>query len=290
MGIGYFAAKTGMMPRETRKKLSDMFINIILPCNIVVSFMVEFNTDTLKKSGQILVIALAAQTLFLVLSKILYRFIEPRKSAIVQYGTICSNAGFMGNPIAYGIFGQEGLLYASISLIPLRFFMWSAGLSLFTKPNRRTVIKLLATHPCIIAVWLGFALMISQVNLPGFIVNTLTACSNCTTAVSMIVIGAILADVDLRGGPSVFFDKVLLYFSFIRLIAIPGLLWLVMTFLALPGILTGVTVLLAAMPAGSTTAMLAEKYGGDADFASRCVFLSTLLSMLTLPLWGLVLL
>ena len=104
---------------------------------------------------------------------------------------ICSNAGFMGNPVVEGIYGSQGLLYASVYLIPLRIFMWSAGLSCFTVASPKDIVKKLVHHPCIIAVVIGMALMPFPEFVPGFLLQTMQSCSKCVLPVSMIVIGSI---------------------------------------------------------------------------------------------------
>jgi predicted permease len=286
MGAGFAAAKLKLIGSATRKQLSDILIYIILPCNIVVSFLIKYNRDILMRCAAVLIIGFAAQALYYLLSRVLYNAIAPRQRAVLQYGTLISNSGFLGLPVANYIFGAEGLLYASIALIPMRFFMWSAGLALFTETSGKKTIKILATHPCIIAVFVGFALMLSGIPLPPFLNNSLRALSNCTSAVSMMVIGAILADIPLRSG---IMDRNLIYFSCVRLALIPGLVLLALKLCHIVGLTLGVTVLLASMPAASTTAILAEKYNADSELASRCVFVSTLLSMLTMPVWGYIL-
>ena len=99
-----------------------------------------------------LLIALGIQLACWGLGKLLYRFAPEPRRKVLQYATLCSSAGFMGNPIVEGIYGAQGLLYASVYLIPLRFFMWSAGLSCFTHTTARETLKKLALHLCIIAV------------------------------------------------------------------------------------------------------------------------------------------
>lgn len=283
--IGIYVRKKEIVTVSSRKSLTDLVITIILPCNIINSFQVGLSKEILMKSAAILLIAFGAQFLYYFLSKVLYKRIPQEKSVVLQYATICSNAGFMGNPIVQAVYGSEGFLYASIALIPLRIFMWSSGLSLFTKTNHKTVIKNLVFHPCIIAVYIGFILMFSEITLPDFLNNSIKNVGNCNTALSMIVIGTILADINIK----TVINKYLLYYSTLRLILIPLLVLIILNFLHVEPLLTGVTVLLAAMPAGSTTAMLAEKYGADSEFASKCVFLSTLLSILTLPFIGMIL-
>ena len=110
--------------------------------------------------------------------------------------------------------------------------------------------------------------------------------SNCNTAMSMLVIGTILADVK----PKEMLDKSVFLFSGLRLILIPLLTYIGCLLCHVEGLATGVSVLLAAMPAASTTAILAAKYDGDAVYASKCVVTTTVLSLLTTPIWSMILL
>lgn len=285
VAIGYGLSKKGMMNVTTRKQMTDLVIYVVLPCNIVQSFQIEMSHELLISAGIVLVLGFAAQGLYAVLNLFLYRRFDPKRQINLKYGTICSNAGFMGLPLSLAIFGSTGLMYASVALLPIRLFMWSAGLSLYTTTTRKQVLKTLATHPCIIAVFVGFALMFSGVQLPLFLDETIDSLGRCCTALSMVVIGSILSDVDLR----TVFEPADLYYAFIRLLAIPAVLYAVLRLLQVDSLVTGIIVILAAMPAGSTTAMLAQKYDQDPEFASKMVFISTLLSLVTLPMWALLL-
>ena len=177
--------------------------------------------------------------------------------------------------------GSEGLLYASVALIPIRLFMWSAGLALFTATDRKSVVKKLITHPCMVAVYIGLIPMLTGLRFPAFLDDALRYTGSCTTAVSMMVIGCILAETDVR---KIAGKGWILYYSVLRLLVIPLLLYGILKVCGVEGLLIDVSVLMAAMPAGSTTAMLAASYDGDAPFASGMIFVSTLLSMVTLPL------
>ena len=285
VAIGYLLSKLGMLVLVTRKQLTDLVIYVILPCNIVESFQVDLTHDLLISAGIVLVLGFAAQGLYALLNLFLYRRFDARRQINLKYGTICSNAGFMGLPLSLSIFGPTGLMYASVALLPIRLFMWSAGLSLYTSTTKKQVLKTLATHPCIIAVFVGFALMLSGLQLPAFLNDTIDSLGNCCTALSMVVIGAILSDVD----PRTVLEPAVLYYVVIRLIAIPAVLFGVLWLLKVDALVTGIIVILSAMPAGSTTAMLAQKYDQDPEFASKMVFISTLLSLVTLPMWALIL-
>lgn len=281
IALGYLAAKKKMIQKNVRGALTDLFIYFILPCNIFHAFDTELEKDFFVKGLLIIVAMLLNQALCLLLSKILYCKKTLEKKKVFQYGTLCSNCGFMGNPIIQGVYGMEGLLYGSIALIPMRIFMWSFGLAVFTKTDRKHLLKQLLTHPCIIAVVLGIIRMLTGIALPVFIDKTIVSLSNCVTALSMIVIGSILAEVDMK----TIFERDVFFYSFIRLILIPAVTLAVMKLLHMDPILTGVIVLLAGMPAASLTAILAEKYGGDSILASKCVFVSTVISIFTLPVF-----
>lgn len=204
---------------------------------------------------------------------------------VLQYGTICSNAGFLGNPLTEGIYGSMGLLYASIYLIAQRIIMWSAGVSFFTEsPDKKTLVKKVVTHPCIVACMIGIIVMGLQITLPDFLFDTINNIGKCTTAITMILIGAILSEADLK----TMVTKTTAAFSLLRLIIIPLMVFAGCLLTRMPMLVTGVSVVLAAMPAGTTTAILAVKYNGDEELATKCVVLTTLLSMIMVPIWCLV--
>ncbi len=287
IAAGVILKKKSIIGEEGQKNLTDLVIYLILPCNIIRSFMVEFSYSILYTFASVFIISILLQIVCYILGHVLYNKFDTPQKKCLQYATICSNAGFLGNPVAEGVFGTIGLTLASIYLIPQRIVMWSGGISVFTEtPNKKTLVKKVLTHPCIIACMIGLILMLTQLPLPGFLVSSIQTLSNCNTALSMMVIGLILADVDFKK----MLDLKIYYYSFIRLIIIPLLVYIPCKFLSLDALVTGVCVLLAAMPAGATTSILAAKYNGDAQFATTCVISSTLISLITIPIWSMILL
>lgn len=287
MLVGLLFRKKNIISEEGKKNLTDLVIYLILPCNIVKSFLIEFDGSTLKNFGLILIISVLIQIFCAILARLLYRRTTEGHRPVLKYATVASNSGFLGNPVAEGVFGSMGLALASIYLIPQRIVMWSAGVSYFTGgADRKTVIRRVVTHPCIIAVFLGLGFMLAQVSLPPFLDASLRDVGNCNTAMSMLVIGTILADVRFRD----MFDMSLFLFSGLRLVLIPLAVYAGCLLCRVDGLVTGVSVLLAAMPAASTTAILAAKYEGDAVYASKCVVLTTVLSLIATPIWSMILL
>lgn len=283
---GFLVKKIGLVGKEGQKNITDLVIYLILPCNIVKSFLTESSIETLYSFAGILLISILIQAGCVLLGKVLYRNTEEGKKKCLRYGTICSNAGFLGNPLAEGVFGSLGLTLASIYLIPQRIMMWSSGLAVFSgNTDKKAVLKKVLTHPCILACGVGLVLMITPLKLPEFLLKSIQTLSNCNTAMSMMVVGMILAGV--KGDKLL--DKDILLYTLVRLIAIPALVYLPCRLFGVSSAVTGVSVLLAAMPAGATTSILASKYGCDDVFATKMVVFSTLASLITTPVWSMIL-
>ena len=281
MVIGVIAFRKGIVTDAGRKSMSSLLINIILPCNILNSFLnkIEVNSELLTNCIMAVVISLAIQLAATYGSKLLFRSFPKEQSSVMSYGMIVSNSSFIGIPVVEYLYGALSVMYTSVFQIPIRVTMWTAGLTLFTSVNKKDAFKAVITHPCVIAVFTGFLLMLIPVEYPVFITGVISAVSKCTTAVSMIIIGSILAEIDYRQ----VLDKGALYFSFIRLVASPLLVMLVLRMLNVPDIIMKLSVILTTMPAGNTTAILAEQYGADSKFAARIILVSTLMSVITIP-------
>ena len=279
--VGYILRKLNIISTQGRKCLTDLVIDVILPANIICSFMIELNDEIVRSCVTIFVASVIIQVFCYFFGNFAFKWVGKERLAVYKYGTICSNAGFLGNPLVEGIYGSLGLMYASIYLIPQRVCMWSAGVSCFTQAKGKDIVKKVLTHPCIIAVFIGIFLMATQIQLPDVVTGTLKSLSGCTTSMSMIVIGGILAEIDIK---TVVNLRVSIY-TFIRLAVIPAIVLAGCMAVRLSPLVIKVATVLAGMPAGSTTAILASKYDGDEKEAVKMVFFSTLLSMITIPVW-----
>ena len=271
--VGVIIKKAKIISPAGQKNINDLVIYVVLPCNIIKSFMIDCDGDIFRQFGLVFIISIGIQVVSVILGKL-------------QYGLICSNAGFLGNPVAEGVFGSIGLAMASIFLIPMRVMMWSSGIAIYTQSTDwKATCKKVVTHPCILGCFMGLILMVSQIRLPAFMTSTITAIGNCNTGLSMMVIGMILADANIF----TIFNKEILAYSLIRLILMPVTLFAICKALSVPALVTGVCVILTAMPAGATTSILASKYHADELFATKLVVASTVLSMITIPVWSLIL-
>lgn len=284
MLIGAFLKKKGIIDENGKRCLSDLCINIIIPCNIFKSCLIEFNMGIFRSCSLLLLAAILMQAVCLILNRFIFNRYPLQRKKVLQYCTIVPMSGFLGNPIAEGLYDALGILYTSIYLIPMRVVMWSVGTTYFVADaaiDRRKVLKNILTHPCLVAVYLGLFCMVTQIPLPEIVTETARYIGSCNSAVSMFIIGTILADVKL----SSIVNRDTVLFSGFRLIILPAIAFVIGIILKLDTVSLGISVLMSGMPAGATAAIFAARYESDAPFATRCVVMSTLLSMITLPLW-----
>lgn len=283
---GIVIKKIGIVGKTGQRNLTDLIVDFILPCSIIKSFMIEFTWKTLYQFGTVLLISMLIQVGCEILGKLLYGRKPAKQRNNLRYALICSNAGFFGNAIAEGIYGNAGLALASIYLIPQRIMMWSSGLTIYSgETDRKAVLKRVLAHPCIISCEIGIAFMLAQVQLPTFLNKALISFTGCLTPLSMMVIGMILADMKIKE----LVDREIILFAMIRLMFVPSLVWIPCVILRADRLVTGVSVLLAAMPAGAMTSIMAAKYNSDERFATKLIVFSTLCSVVTTMMWSIVL-
>ena len=280
---GYCICRMRILQPGDRTVLTKLVINLLLPCSIVSSFSLTMTADVVSRFLLIFAASLAIQAMQYFLANVLYRKVRPEAKPVMQYATICSNAGFLGNAVCEGVYGTEGLMYGQIYLIPQRIVMWTAGVSCFADKGGsiKDTIRTLVTHPCIIAVFIGIVKMALGIDFPSPVTSVLSALGKCSTPLIMIFLGMVLAET----GFAKMITKDTLFFSAVRLVLIPLITLAAVCVLHLDSMIGSICVLLVAMPAGTTTAILAEQYNRDVEFAANVVILTTILSIGLLPVW-----
>ena len=284
MLIGVFTAKVRIVDERSRSSISSLVLDVFMPFTIIASF---FDTDRsqLPSMGLMLLISLGNMLLCFVLSRLLYRRAGVEQRKVLLYATIVSNAVMLGTPVVESIYGLEGLPYVAAYMLPLRIAIWTVGLAVFT--GKGGSLKTVILHPCLVATYLGIIVMATGFTPPALLSRLCFSLGACTTPLSMIVACNILAQVD----PRKILTKMSIYFTFIRLILIPfmimGFFLVSRVFLRPDPMVSAITVILASMPAGVTTSIMADRFGGDKELASMIIFVSTVLSMITAPLLAL---
>ena len=279
LAVGMYCVKVGLIDRDSKEKLVDIILRITLPYMIFNSFNKPLTPEVMKQTALILVVAVSISILSFLLGKVIYNKYPQKKKSILQYCTLVNNSGFLGMPMVSAVYGSEGLFAASIFIIPNRIFMWTAGLAMFTTADFRTKCKNILLNPCIVTVFLGIARRITGFPVPEFLDTAIANTDAVTTPLSMMVIGTMLIGVPWKKllEPSIF------RLAFVRLIALPLVALYILNLIDAQPLLAGVSLILTGMPAGSTSALLAAKYGADEDYASRCIVTTTIMSLATIP-------
>ena len=277
MLVGLITVKIRLVDEKTRSSLSDLILNVFLPCNILSSF---FGADrsAFLSLGIILMISTGTLALCFVLSKyVLYPKVGSEQRKILLYATIVSNASFLGNPVIESIYGLGALIYSAVYLVPLRVALWTVGIAIFT--GGKGSMKKLIFHPCLVATYLGFLVMITGFTPPVLVSRLVFSLGNCTTPISMMVVGSVLGLVE----PRQLFTRLTFYYTVIRLVMIPLMVMGILMIFRPAPIITGVSIILSGTPAPVTTSILADKYESDRELASKVIFASTLFSIVTIP-------
>lgn len=286
--IGLLLGKKKWITKQTASQLNFLVMNLILPCSIFHAFQTKITPGIIRSCLSIFVIAILIQCAFILIGRLLWKNHQPEKERInLDFCTASNNAGTLGMVIGEAAFGNEGILYTSIYAIPLRICMWAYGIGLYARnksDSLTTLLKKIFTNPCIIAILLGIPAMMLQSAghpLPDVLTRIITSIGQCTTVLVMLTIGIILSELSVK---ELACRTVVLY-CILRLILFPAAVCLLLYVLPVAPITLQICVLETAMPAPVTAAMLAQKYKTDEQFAGKLVFLSTMLSMVTLPAW-----
>ena len=280
---GVLMRRIGILKAETRGAFVSLFTNITLPCMVLASFDQIFTPDQLRDAGGMLLISTAVLILSGVIAFMLFRKRPDAERRVLYFATLFSNSGNAGMPVASLVYGPTGVFYASVYLIPARLAMYTLGVALYAgKPKDQRfaagLLDLIKT-PTVAVIPLGLLLMLSGHTLPAVLGDAVRNIGDMTAPLAMMLIGASLAD----GKPRELLDRSALTISAVRLFLMPGLCWALLSLAGVQSLPASVAVTLAAMPVAANTAILAEQYGADSRFASRCVFLSTVLSLVTVP-------
>lgn len=277
MGIGYFIRYVKLIPKGGGKELSIVLINIALPFVIFEAIYSSGNSG-LKILNQSFVWG----TIALVISMAVAFLCFGKRKPIQNFGVSFSNAGFMGLPLVEATMGAEGVIYVTGVVVLLNILQWTYGLITLTQSFESIKLKKLLANPVIMLSITAYLLIIFDISLPKTVVSTLNLCKGINTPLAMIIIGISLADTNIVEC----FTKVENYIAaLVRLIIIP--LVTIGVFKCLPYSNKDMIVailIVACAPIGSNVAVAAQMYNKDFAKAVQIVCLSTLLSIVTIPI------
>ncbi len=287
--VGYFLYKGKMMSDETTRQLSSIVLTVVNPVIIFNSYMIDFNIELLAGLGISLLLSLAAHIVLIIAANISVRKGRPNYE-IDRFAMIYCNCGFMGIPLINATFGSEGVFYLTSFITMFNLFMWTHGTLLMSgqksqnfKETAKAFGKVLLS-PAIIAILIGMVFFFTGLRLPSVIQTPLEYLGSTNTPLAMLVSGATIAKAGLLRG---FKCGRNYYIQLMKLLIVPAVLTLAFVPLAklgVPMMLINTVLIAAAAPTASATIMFSYRHNKDEDYASGHFALSTIASMLTMPL------
>lgn len=277
MAIGVALMKKRILSEQGCKDLGAVLLNMVIPCVILKSYMIDFSYEKLRELG----VSASLSLLSLALSMAISCLFFGKRRSIQNFASAFGNAGFIGIPLTQAVFGEEAVFYVAAYVAFLNLFQWTYGLYIMTGDKEMIHIAAILKNPVFISIGLGVIMFLLPVSIPAILVKTVGYIADMNTPVAMIILGSYLVKTDFR---SIFLSKDIYVCVLLRLLIIP--LATLGLFRALPvdNIVIIMVVLIAASTSvGGNIAIFAQQYGKDYILSVRTVCLSTLLSIVTIP-------
>jgi len=289
--VGFILQKFNILGENAPKSFTSLILKVTLPAMIIVSMSgMQFSPELLLKSGKILLISFSSYFILILLSypfaKLL--FVSQEDAGIYRFSIIFSNVGFIGYPVTEAVFGKNAIFYTAILNLPFNLLAFTVGIIILLQGRKEHKIGVDIKHflnPVVVSILIGFGLFLFNIKLPDVIQGSLDMLGGVTSPISMIVIGMLLARGDWG---KVFLNFRLYMLSFFRLIVVPFATFFALRLFSNDIYLTAVPAMISAMPAAANTVLLAEEYNANAELASQAVFLTTLLSVATIPIFAII--
>ena len=279
--VGFVCAKTKLITDEGRKQMSSLVLSVVTPALIFMSYQKEFSEELVEGLLWAFLLSALTYVITIPLSYILIRKKKNEDFAVERFSLIFTNCAFMGIPLVEALFGSDGVLYVTAYITIFNILLWTFGVMLIkNEMNFKSLGKAL-TSPTVIAIALGLVCYFAQIKIPDILGRALTFAANMNTPLPMIIAGATMAQTDLL--KAVKKPKTLLI-SFYRLILLPLICAFILKLLNAPDMVYTITVIASACPVATTLIMFAIQHNKNDKYASELFSITTLLSVITLPL------
>ena len=282
--LGFVLFKCHIFDEYTNKKISALIVNVASPMLIISSIA---GVEGSNKSIVFLMIGAGILMYigFIILGKIINRIfpIPKRDWPIYECMVVFANTGFMGYPVLLDVFGQEAVFYASLIHMAFNFFVYTYAIMCLTKGDDsefKLNFKQLLT-PGIILIFVGIFIYLFDIQLPSVLMDTINSVGSLTAPLSMMMIGSSLAVYPIKDS---FTDWRSYVFAFVRLMIVPFVTMIMCRLLHIDAYYANITIITNAMPVGSMVLMLATQYNANVKIVTRNIVVSTLLSVITIPI------
>lgn len=278
MAIGFALYKFKVIDRVGASQMASIVIYVAYPCITLKTLMVDFDFDKIVDAA----FCTGITVLVLGVTALIAKVVFGKRDGVARYAVIFSNSGFIGVPIIMGVLGPEYIFYMSITSAVMTAIIWTYGVWLVSGDRSQVSLRKCVANPNMVMIAVGFICFVCSIHPPALMASVLDDLGALNTGLVMIVLGAYLAQSDLR---AIATSKKAYLVSFLRLIVTPAITIAILALFSSVDLNVRLTVLIAmASPVASFAAILSEKYGGNYKFGIGLVALSTLLSLASMPL------
>lgn len=277
MMIGFILAKMGLLTEHGSNDIANILLYIVIPCVIIRSYMTDFSTEKLKGLLLSSLLAIVAFVIAIAVSYLVYGMKKP----IENFGTAFCNAGFIGIPLITAVFGNDAAFYVASFASILNLLQWTYGIVVITGRSDMINMKKVFLNPVTISMGIGLCLFFTGIRLPKIIDSSISSLASMNTPAAMIVLGYYLSCVRLK---ELFGDKKIYVSVLLRLVIIPLVTLALLALIPFGrGKIGMITLIAAATPIGTSTAIFAQKFKQNYQKAVCMVCLSTICSVVVLP-------
>ena len=282
IAVGIIISKLKVVTKTGIDQIVDILLYVVTPCLIVDSFLsVEFNKDTVTELLIAAGCAVLTHIIGILFALVFLKAKPDSMKSVYRFGVVFSNGGFMSLPLASAIVGEKGVVLVSMYVIVFNIMTWTYGVSLFKSEQKASKLKILI-NPGTIGVIIGLPLFLLSVHMPEIVTKPLEYLSSLNTPLAMLVTGYFLLSANIKSGIR---DGKMWIAAALRLVAVPLCCVLLFKYaFGLSGDLAVSCVIPARAPTAVNTMMLSAKFGGDTALASRLLSVTTVLSIITMPL------
>ncbi len=281
--LGYVLCKLGYMTEQSDQKLSQIVIDITAPALILSSVMGDEQPD---RTLILPLLGVGFLTYFLLL---IFGFYVPRlitrnhdDQGMIGFALMFANVGFIGYPIVASIFGPNAIFYAALLNMPNTFFIFTAGVMLIKgEYSLRNLNFKVLFSPGMIAAFIAALFVAFRIQTPDIISRPVTMVGNITVPMALMIIGSAMARLPLReilGGPMIYIVSIL------RLAVVPLTVYFIFRLCGVSDIINDINTIVIAMPVASFGTMFCMKYGRNPSLITKVTFVTTVCSIITIPL------
>jgi predicted permease len=280
--VGYVCGKMKLITNRGSKQITSILLYIVNPCITVSSLQSIIGSVNLYNLLICAGLSVAAIALAILLSFVFFRRAPEKKQNVLRFAMVYSNSGFMGIPLVDAILGSTGVAYAAIYGAMYNIFLWSHGyVTMSGKKHIR--LKQILVNPGTIALAVGLPLFAFSVKIPPLIEVPVAGFASLNTPLAMIVIGCFISRVNLR---ELFIDANLYITAALRLLLVPAAIFATLMPFGFDKTIATTVLLLSAAPTAANTVMFAAEFGADTELSSKTVALTSILSILTMPVFS----